>query len=316
MAIAFDAASTASVSSGGGSFNHTPVGTPRAILVFAVVITTGDGSSDLLGGVTYGGVAMTEVTGSPHAKATGEDSIVYAYFLGADVPTGEQSCAVTGTSGQTYRVTCLSYTAAEDCEVAAVNTSISSDSVENPTSTLALSGETCAVAQGFMSGQGNTGNVNPLTDWTSQSEASAGFFVGGCYTYDIVGSTDVTIGLTQAADDALVLAVAIKEASAAVTVTPDTLALTITEQTPSVILGTVVTPAIEELAITAFAPSVTQIIRATPATLALTITTYHPDITAETLDADLPAPVVTPTEILSAPRGSGTKPFPAPRARI
>lgn len=34
------------------------------------------------------------------------------------------------------------------------------------------------------------------------------------------------------------------------------------------------------------------------------------------VDADLPAPVVTPNEVLPAPRGSGTKPFPAPRARI
>lgn len=61
-----------------------------------------------------------------------------------------------------------------------------------------------------------------------------------------------------------------------VTVTPSTLALTLTEYAPSVIIGTIVTPSTLALSLTGYAPVIK--LKVIPPTLALTITTYAPTV--------------------------------------
>jgi len=204
MAVAFDAYSVfAGVDPGG---THTPVGTPAAILGL-----TTRGVSESIATFTYGGVSM----GSPVASFTntvgGEmaNSVLDAYLLTSSIPTGAQTVAVDGGAGgnvvQIYSLT------ASDVPQFINSVTLESVSVTNPSTTLTLSGRTCFVAMIFFSGQNDVAGVTPLANWTSRSETDAGVVVVGGYSYDIVSSTDVTVGYTAGADDALLLAVAISE---------------------------------------------------------------------------------------------------------
>ena len=57
--------------------------------------------------------------------------------------------------------------------------------------------------------------TTPLASWTSRVEIDWGPQVGLMYTYDTIGTSDVTAGWTQAADDATMVALAVSEVLAA-----------------------------------------------------------------------------------------------------
>lgn len=195
------------------TFNHAGV-TPRAVVVFI----QHPGTTDQITGVTYGGVAMTEMTGSPHVLATGETNVLYGYFLGSSVPSGTQSVVVTTNGTFSFvdggRAVCISLTAAADTEIVDIDTTINSTSQLNPSVTLSLGGRSSWCAINFGSGTGTVGSITPLTNWTSVAEVDYGAQTGGIYRYNIIGTTDVTAGWTQAADDANAIAVAISEVQA------------------------------------------------------------------------------------------------------
>jgi hypothetical protein len=209
MAVAFDAHTGATSIS--PSFTHTPVGTPRAVIVF---IRDTSGSADQVSGVTYGGVAMSEISGSPNIpNDSGTDShFLHAFFLGSGIPTGAQTVAVTETGSFDMHVNCITLTADADTEIVDSDGTIDSTSTANPSVTLSLGGRTSFAAIVFSSGHGVVGSITPLTGWTGQDEDDSGVKVGGCYTYDTIGSTDVTAGWTQTAEDAQMIAVAVTEA--------------------------------------------------------------------------------------------------------
>jgi len=211
--VAFDAASQELGDTGTLTWTHTPVGTPRGVLCWVVQFV---GATDEVTGVTYGGVAMTEVSGSPLLKAGGETAAVYLYFLGASIPTGAQTVTAsvngTGSNKNTY---CFTVTGAANTEIVDVDATISSNSVANPSVTLSLGGRTSFAAIGFMSGAQTTAEATPSTNWTMPTnEWDPGTMVGGAYYYDIVASTDVAAGWTQAAEDAVAIAIAISEVTA------------------------------------------------------------------------------------------------------
>jgi hypothetical protein len=213
MAIAFNVATATGTQSGTNpSFSHNPGGnTPRGILVF--IVSPVPTSILSVTAVTYGGVAMSAVSGSPNELLTGEDGTVRAYFLGASIPTGTQTVAITGTGFDATNSVCISVTAAADTEVVDTDITINSASLANPSCTLALAGRSCFCAIGFYSGTGTVGAVTPLTDWTSVLEADQGQEVVGVYRYNTIGTANVTAGWSQSADDALAIAVAIAEQS-------------------------------------------------------------------------------------------------------
>ncbi len=206
MALAFDAVTT--TPGGSSSFSHTPVGTPGcAVLVIA-------GANGAVTAATYGGTAMTEATASPADVTTGEIAGVIdgtsAWILGSSVPTGTQTVAVTGPSSILAAVYTL--TSDEDCE------ELDSDVVEsasqaNPEVTLSLGGRSGFVAIGFTSGQDATSGITPRTDWTADQESDVGLITLGNYSYDTIGTADVTAGFDQAADDVQMIAVAVGEVS-------------------------------------------------------------------------------------------------------
>ena len=212
MTIAFDAYTSNTGSVQSPSFTHTPVGTPRGVLVF---ITRHLSAVDTITGVTYGGTAMAEVTNSP-LLATGETAEVHCFFLGTSIPTGAQTVAVTGTTTLNTGASCITVTAAGDTEFNNSNTL--NTIIGNPSLSLTLGSIESFVAQAFRSGRANT-DITALTNWTERLEQVFGSQLSGLYAYDIIGTTDVTCGYTSGSDDAGILAVAINEIASGVTIT-------------------------------------------------------------------------------------------------
>ncbi len=212
MAVAFDAFTDDGVSGTGNlSWTHTPVGTPRAILVSIAQYVTG---ADEVSGVTYGGVAMSRV--AVNLKATGQPGGGYVYILGSNIPTGAQTVSVTvSASTATRRGTSMSLTGAADTETVDSDTTINSDSLENPSVTLSHAGRTCFDAIVFMSGQNDVSLISPLANWTARLEVDAGPRTLGFYTFDTISASDATAGWTQTAQDAVMVALAVSEVVAA-----------------------------------------------------------------------------------------------------
>jgi hypothetical protein len=209
LAVAFDKIVESGLpTSGNFSFTHTPVGTPRAAVLWVVLDIN---TTDQVSGVTYGGVSMSEVSGSPNIHTTGQPGSVHCFFLGSSVPTGAQTVAGTVGGTNLRSVVVVTLTAATDCEIVDADATINSDSQANPSVTLSLGGRTSWCGIGFHSGQANTASITPLASWTSSHERDFGSQVGGVYRYDTVGTADVTAGWTQTAADACAIAVAVSE---------------------------------------------------------------------------------------------------------
>lgn len=213
MPAAYDAFSSSSAGTGNLSWTHTPVGTPRGVVVFIHMASFSGGAPDY-DPPTYGGVAMTEITGSPLVKTATESMQMHAFFLGGSIPTGAQTVAATraiaGTGGSSIG-SAVTLTAGGDSELIDSDVSISADSQADPSAVLALGGRTCFALIGFMTGQNDPSGVTPLSSWTSRLEHDFGGQVAGVYTYDTVGTSDVTAGWTQTAEDAVAIALAISE---------------------------------------------------------------------------------------------------------
>lgn len=100
MAVAHDASSeshtgtTGSTSEASFSWTHTPVGTPKGVVVFTMCT----GGTELVSAVTYGGVSMSAVSGGSAVDTSTEQGTTKAWFLGASIPTGPQSVVVTRTN--------------------------------------------------------------------------------------------------------------------------------------------------------------------------------------------------------------------------
>src|SRR3972149_1067868 len=125
MAIAFDAFSNyTGTSNTSFSWTHTPVGTPKAVIVWVVqnAATTVEANAP-----TYGGVTMTLVGSS--VNSTGERGRVDCYFLGTKIRTGSQTVEVTVITppGTYYRgASCVTLTASKITQVKTYGTSINS----------------------------------------------------------------------------------------------------------------------------------------------------------------------------------------------
>lgn len=210
MAVAFDAFTASSNGTGDLSFTHTPVGTPRGVIVY--IVQNADGS-DSVTGVTYGGVAMSEMSGSPNLKSTGEPGGVHAFFLGSSIPTGAQTVAVSSSGTVTKRGYAITLTAGADTELVDVDATINSDST-TVSVTLNLGGRSCFCSLACFSGEGITGFITPPANWASRNEVDFGNQIGACYTYNIIGTSDVAAGHDAIADDAVMIATAVSEAAA------------------------------------------------------------------------------------------------------
>ncbi|MFN9301704.1 MAG: hypothetical protein ACK6DA_02925 [Candidatus Kapaibacterium sp.] len=96
MAIAYDAGSeshtgtTGSTNQSSFTWTHTPVGTPKGVLVFTFVNANADDATS----VSYGSSSLTTVGGWRAVDTGGEPGDCKAWFLGSSVPTGAQTVTV------------------------------------------------------------------------------------------------------------------------------------------------------------------------------------------------------------------------------
>jgi hypothetical protein len=130
VAVAFDvgsesdAGTTGSVSVASFSWTHTPVGTPRGVLIF-VYTNTG---TDYATSVTYGGVSVPRVANAIASDVAGESGTTSTFFLGHDIPTGAQTVVVNRPNDVVaVYATAVTVTALCDTEVGPNITLLQSD---------------------------------------------------------------------------------------------------------------------------------------------------------------------------------------------
>jgi len=210
MAIAYDAISSLAATARVFTWTHTPVGTPKGVLVWVFRRV----STNQVSSVTYGGVTMTDVPGSPNLKINALAAAVHCFFLGSGIPTGPQTVVVTCTTSITRIVSCVTVTSGDNILTTIVNSTnvaIKSDAVANPSSTLTLGGLTCFVLEGFLSGHTATTSMTPFAGWTDLGVPPSLGGTAAIYKYDTVGSSDVTIGWTQTTEDATCIGVSLSD---------------------------------------------------------------------------------------------------------
>src|SRR3954469_22408706 len=210
MAVAFDALSVSGLFTNSAAWTHTPVGTPSGVIVY---IVRDSGSTDNITAVTYGGVAMNRQAFTIHSGTEG--GIVYSYFLGSGIPSGAQSVHITYTSIASCQAYAITVTAASDTGGVTNQTDgfTGNSAVVDPSFTLPLSSRSSFCSLALFSGQNQPTGISPLTGWTAQDETDFGSQTAACYTYNTIGTADVTAGWTQTASDACYAALAIAEAT-------------------------------------------------------------------------------------------------------
>lgn len=212
MAIAFDTTSNVGVGTGDLSWTHTPVGTPRGVLV---LISQNGNNTDEVTSVTYGGVAMTEVAGSPLQHFLGlEYGTLYGYFLGTGIPTGAQTVYVTVSGGLNKRAVCFSVTADGDTEIEDT-TATDLGYTKNPNVNVTLGAGVSAFIAGVLhSGEGSVSSIASAANCSDVLEHDHG---NQCSLWNRrtnieTGAGNFAVGWTCAtSEESAILAVAIKE---------------------------------------------------------------------------------------------------------
>lgn len=216
MSIAFDAKSFHPISfQGNFSWNHTPVGSPRGVLVLLVQnVGTSGSTNDEIVSVKYGGVDLIEVSPSPFVHSIGEnDAVIHAFFLGENIPSGVRQVVVTVSSPafSFKRAVAITFTAENDTSVDAADI-LDAENVDDPSVTLTTSVETAVVGV-LLSGHSSVIVVAPGSGFTELLEHDFGSQVASFQR----GSSNFSAGSveikwqTVGNEDAGIFAVAVRE---------------------------------------------------------------------------------------------------------
>lgn len=207
MAIAHDTETLTATSTVTWATNHTPIGTPRGV----VVVISANITTNNLGAVTYGGVAMTPIVSAVDTSEAGRIDI---YFLGSGIPTGTQSVSIAFTgAGGTKRAEIYTMTAAADTIVDTSNF-VNTTTAANPSLTLnTTAGVPTCIYYGLWSG-----NAAVVTTVEAGSIHVAGHDYGN-FVWMTARKThtggSTTIGYTLISEDFAHAGVAIEEAVSA-----------------------------------------------------------------------------------------------------
>jgi hypothetical protein len=293
MTVAFDAqldlGSFTTTSPDNTTF--TPAGTPRGIVV---VIAQNADSTDIISGVTYGGVAMGRVT--TDADASGETGRVYAYFLGESIPTGAQTVAISHTGAATVKwAACYSVTAADDTEIG----DFGQTSGDQADPTIALdTGSVTSIRFGIIH-SGRNARIDltafaGMEAWADGPTIDYGNQVAIAGRESSPSSGSFNFGYTVVSDDTAMVAVAVQEV---VTATPATVTPAATARSFTVNAATAAGKAVSAPAATARSFTVDAVVvkgSAVRSSAATTTAIVIPQVTAGA--ADTPA-TVTPDPI-------------------
>jgi len=219
MAVAYDATSeshtgtTGSVSQASFTWNHTPVGTPRGVLIY--VINSGPTSADNVTSVTYGGTAVPAVTGGAAVDTATEPGRAAAYFLGSGIPTGVQAVVVNRTNNTDVLYAVMAtVTAAADTEVTGI---VLQQENQTPVEANVTDGSPGTNSVRF-GGAHNGGSANPVAGANSTNINGIQFAArgAGMVRETVAGQGSRPVGFsTGAADDWAAVLLAVREAVAA-----------------------------------------------------------------------------------------------------
>jgi len=209
MAVAHDAATESATWSDTPdpfTFSHTPVGTPRGVLVLIVHRESAD---EIDGVVSYGGVAMARVVTA--VDTVGEACRSYAYFLGEGVPAGTQTVSIAhvATAAATKKAVCITVTAAGSTEIGA--SGIAQGDQADPQIALDTTTESSLRYCCIFSGLPNETDLTMLSGMTAVHSLDRGANVDRQDRQTSPASGSFTIGYTAASDDVAMVAVAIQE---------------------------------------------------------------------------------------------------------
>lgn len=217
------------------TIDHTPVGTPRAVIMFTGQ-SGGGGGDRITGAVTYGGVAMTRVpTDGFAADTAGETGAAYCYFLGSGIPTGTQTVSIDHNAGPGSKWTVIiSCTAGGDTEIV-VSAKDEGDQA-NPSAaldTVAVEALRYAI---IFSGHDGIANVTPLTGMTAVHDVDYGTQVSRVDRETTASTGSFTIGWTATSEDVAAIYIAVQEVAVGGT---QNLTGTLFTKTPTFNTGTI-----------------------------------------------------------------------------
>jgi YD repeat-containing protein len=212
--LGFDALTKSGVFTTGTTFSHTPVGTPRGVVVF---VAQNGSATDENGTVTYGGVALGKQA-SPAADTLTEPMLGYAYFLGSGIPTGTQTVALSGFGSSSKVAWVLTLTAGSGMDTAVEDYGVAEEDQANPAVTLTTgaSVETYAATL-LVSGFGSTGAFAAGSGITKLDQHDFGqqtAAVADTDTNDAGGGLTTQWNTGGSVDDVAMAALAIKETTA------------------------------------------------------------------------------------------------------
>jgi hypothetical protein len=204
--VAFDAAteSVRTATTDPYTFDHTPAGTPAAVVLTAV---HGTSSTDHISTVTYGGVSMSRVVRATDTAT--EPGAAEIWFLGKSVPTGTQTLSIDLTSATTddFHFVAITLTSGGGGVEVIDSDSVSADQA-NPSVTLQYGGRT-AIAVGSLYGGGADGSAfAPNANCTTVHDHDLGNFYSETIRQTTPGTADFAIGGTAASDDVAYVAAA------------------------------------------------------------------------------------------------------------
>lgn len=208
FAISHDAATTSTTftTSSPMSFDHTPTGIPRGVIVF---IAQAGASNDQMVRVTYGGVPLNRIWSA--SDTAGEPGRVYGFFLGNAVPPGTQTVSVLHSGGSATKIaTAITLTGSRDIEMAQLPDRLEQDRA-NPQLELD-SGTRYALRYCVIySGQNSVGNLTALSGMTALSDNDLGSSVTRIDRETSTSTGSTVIGYVATSDDVAMMAVAFTE---------------------------------------------------------------------------------------------------------
>lgn len=209
MAVLFDSESFKDLASSGGTWTHTPVGTPRGI----AVLIASDTITDTITSVAYGGSTLARVA-AISGGAGSEPGIAYLYFRGTIVPaSGTVNVVATGGTITGWAVT---MTANQAWTESAGTATMSSTSLANPSGTIPSTSGDSGLAVGVcFTGQNAPASTTPNPGYTALTgSASGGRDFGNQSAVAAQGGAygaNVSMGWVQTADDVAAIVALIRE---------------------------------------------------------------------------------------------------------
>lgn len=188
------------------SFTHTPSGTPAGV----VVVVWHQATTAPCSGVTYGGVAMNLIQ---DATDTSESMRVQVYELtNQAIPTGAQTVALSGCTGNNKFATCTTLTASTAQTVTVGSNKKDTTTSSNPTLTVVTSQESVLVG-GIATGHSDATALTAGSGYTTLATVDTGG-QGGRFQRrtSAVAAGSITFNWTVAlSEDHCIAAVAIGE---------------------------------------------------------------------------------------------------------